>query len=56
MSTQSHSDQSVCVTDTDLPFINPFVSIGRTDMSKGRVLNSAIRRTGTSTEISVSKV
>ena len=23
--TQSHSDQSVCVTDTDLPFINKLI-------------------------------
>ena len=35
---------------------NPFASIGRTGTSKVRVLNCTIRRTGTSTEKSVSKV
>ena len=30
--------------------VNPFASVGRTGTSKVRVLNSAIRRTGTSTE------
>ena len=39
-----------------VPYINPFASIGRTGTSKVSVLNSAIGRTGTSTEISVSKV